>query len=151
MRFFRIKRMPYSGQQHRKQARPAAITGLSLFSCLKAMKVSAPQDLGFFSAVLLLGTLSSFVLAKSAAAQKDPEAANKEYPLPKVVWGFMMKETFREQDYAEAKAWGANVIRIPMFPARWRQHARALMLVSGSVNQHADRAFLLPNSENQNI
>ena len=49
----------------------------------------------------------------------DSALLAKEHPSPLIVRGFQMPETFSQKDCDDARAWGANVIRMQMFPARY--------------------------------
>ena len=43
----------------------------------------------------------------------------KEHPFPAIVRGFMVSENIKQQDCDDLRAWGANVIRLQMAPARY--------------------------------
>ena len=43
----------------------------------------------------------------------------KEHPSPSIVRGFMMKDVSEQKDCDDVRKWGANVIRIQVFPARF--------------------------------
>lgn len=49
----------------------------------------------------------------------DSAVFSKESPVPRIVRGFDMPEGFKQVDCNDAKRWGANVIRIQIFPARY--------------------------------
>lgn len=49
----------------------------------------------------------------------DPDVFAKERPNPPIVRGFMMSESFSQKDCFDAKSWGANVIRMQLFPVRF--------------------------------
>lgn len=53
----------------------------------------------------------------SPKTESDSSAFAKAHPSPEIVRGFMMNDVFSQKDCADAKAWGANVIRVQMFPA----------------------------------
>jgi len=51
------------------------------------------------------------------STQKTSDTINSEHP--PIVRGFMVREKNSPQDYADAKAFGANVIRLQLHPARY--------------------------------
>lgn len=49
----------------------------------------------------------------------DSSLFSKEHPSPSIVRGFMMNEAFSQKDCDDARAWGANVIRVQIYPSRY--------------------------------
>ena len=78
----------------------------------------------FFYLVLFINLVSSCKKGnadKADSSEMIPDSAlfAKERPSPSIVRGFMTKETFDQQYCDDARAWGANVVRIQIWPARY--------------------------------
>ena len=58
---------------------------------------------------------------KTNASEFVPDSAlfAKEHPSPTIVRGFMVSEVNDQQNFNDAKNWGANVVRIQIFPGRY--------------------------------
>jgi len=58
---------------------------------------------------------------KVGLSEMIPDSAlfSKEHPSPLTVRGFMMNQIFDQQDCDDARAWGANVIRVQLHPANY--------------------------------
>jgi aryl-phospho-beta-D-glucosidase BglC (GH1 family) len=80
----------------------------------------------FFCSILISLTIGVIAQRSNTAARSkhpkntfDPGLSAKEYPSPSIVRGFMMKEKNAQKDYDDARAFGANVIRLQLHPARY--------------------------------
>jgi endoglucanase len=55
----------------------------------------------------------------TAFAAPDSALLSLQRPEPAIVRGFTFRERMDQKDYDDARSWGANVIRIHIFPARY--------------------------------
>lgn len=75
----------------------------------------------FFLLSVFAFSCSSGKIGKSSEKKFIPDSAvfAAEHPDPPIVRGFMMNETFTAEDCKDVKAWGANVIRMQLYPVRF--------------------------------
>ena len=76
-------------------------------------RINHPRSVTSFASFLNIPSLKKEGKIRSSA----PVA--KEQPMPAIVRGFMMREKNSPKDYSDARAFGANVIRLQLHPSRY--------------------------------